>query len=127
MADTGYGKDVNVLWKDRKRWCGLPLSFTRYKIIEKPTKWLKLIVDKGFLSRHVEEINMFRIEDVSVVETFTNRLWGTGSITVLAKDASHPETILVRVAHPKRIRNMITELVEQDRKSKNVSVGEMHI
>lgn len=127
MADIGYGKDVNVLWKDRKRWCGLPLSFTRYKIIEKPTKWLKLIVDKGFLSRHVEEINMFRIEDVSVVETFTNRLWGTGSITVLSKDASHPETILVRIAHPKRIRNMITELVEQDRASKNVSVGEMHI
>ena len=41
-AKTGYGPDVNVLWHDRKRWCGLPLSFTRYRIIEKPTKWLKL-------------------------------------------------------------------------------------
>ena len=96
-AKTGYGPDVNVLWHDRKRWCGLPLSFTRYRIIEKPTKWLKLIVDRGFLSRTVEEINMFRIEDVSVVETFTNRMWGTGTVTVLSKDASAPEVRLVRI------------------------------
>ncbi len=126
-AKTGYGPDVNVLWHDRKRWCGLPLSFTRYRIIEKPTKWLKLIVDRGFLSRTVEEINMFRIEDVSVVETFTNRMWGTGTVTVLSKDASAPEVRLVRILKPKQIRNMITELVEQDRKSRNVSVGEMHL
>ena len=35
-----YGSDCIEHWHDRKRWCGLPLSFTRYSIVEKPGKWL---------------------------------------------------------------------------------------
>lgn len=131
MAQKDFGKGTNILWHDRKRWCGLPLSFTRYYIVEKPNNWLKLFIDKGFLSSRIEEINMFRIEDVSITETFTNKFWGTGTLTVYANDASTQSSedravLLKRIKNPKKVRNLITDLLEQDRKSRNVNVGEMH-
>lgn len=126
-----FGKGTKILWHDRKRWCGLPLSFTRYYIVEKPNSWLKLFVDKGFLYSHVEEVNMFRIEDVTIVETFTNKFWGTGTLTIYANDASSNATetqiFLKRIKNPRKVRNLITDLLEQDRKARNVNVGEMHL
>lgn len=132
MAKKDFGKNTKILWHDRKRWCGLPLSFTRYYIVEKPNNWLKLFIDKGFLSSKIEEINMFRIEDVSVTETFTNKFWGTGSLTVYANDSSinadgSTAIVIKRVKNPRKVRNLITDLLEQDRKSRNVNVGEMHL
>ena len=127
MASKDFGKDSTIIWHDRKRWCGLPLSFTRYYIVENKNKWLKLFIDKGLFTSHVEELNMFRIEDISVIETFTNKFWGTGTITIYANDASCSEIQLIRIKNPNKVRNLITELLEKDRKARNVNVGEMHL
>ena len=51
-----FGNDCVELWHDRKRWCGLPLSFTRYSIVKKPGKWVKLIVDKGLFKPMVAQM-----------------------------------------------------------------------
>lgn len=120
-----YGEDCVELWHDRKRWCGLPLSFTRYAIIQKPGKWCKLIEDKGFFTSQIEEVNVFRIDDTSIFESFTNKIWGTGSLKVYCKDASSDVVTLVRIKDPSKVRNMINELIEEDRKSRNVQYGEM--
>lgn len=125
MSRTYTG--VEVLWKDRKRWCGLPLSFTRYRIIKKPGKWVKLITDIGLLHSEVEEINLFRVIDIKVFQSFTNKFWGTGTITIYSQDESTPDLKLIRVKNPYKVRNLITELLEQDRSSRNVTVGEVHM
>ncbi len=124
-AASKYGDDCVELWHDRKRWCGLPLSFTRYSIIQKPGKWCKLIVDIGFFTSHVEEVNVFRIDDTNVFESFTNKIWGTGTLKVYCRDASSDHVDLVRIKNPSKVRNIINELIEEDRRSRNVQYGEM--
>ena len=124
-AATKYGSDCVELWHDRKRWCGLPLSFTRYSIVKNPGKWVKLIVDIGLFTSHIEEVNVFRIVDTSIFESFTNKFWGTGTLKVFCKDASNDHVDLVRIKNPSKVRNLINELIEDDRKSRNVQYGEM--
>ena len=128
MARTGrLYAGAEMLWKDRKRWCGMPLSFTRYRIMRKKGRWLKLVTDIGLLRSQVDEINLFRVDDIKVYQSFTNKFWGTGTITVYANDQSTPELRLVRIKDPYKVRSMITELLEEDRASRNVRIGEMHL
>lgn len=125
VAAKKYGDDCVELWHDRKRWCGLPLSFTRYSIVKKPGKWVKLIVDIGLFTSHIEEVNVFRIDDTTIFESFTNKFWGTGTLKVYCKDASDDHVDLIRIKNPSKVRNLINELIEEDRKSRNVQYGEM--
>ena len=119
-----YGKDVNIIWKDKKRHFGLPLSFTTYAVIEKPNEWIKLIVEKGFLSTHVEEIHLYRVDDLDTYQGLGGKIFGTGNVTVYAKDATCNNVILINIANPLKVRQMLNDLVERERASKNMGYFE---
>lgn len=61
MNINRFGKGLKLIWKDRKRWAGMPLSFTRYFLIEKPNKWIKLFTSVGLFST-VDEKNFIYLE-----------------------------------------------------------------
>ena len=42
-----FGMDTKILWKDRKRILGMPISFTRYNIVKKEGSWAKLFITAG--------------------------------------------------------------------------------
>lgn len=119
-----FGEDCKILWKDRKRFCGLPLSFTRYSIIEKPGQWIKVFCETGILSSHFEEIQMYRIEDFQLNETWTNKIWGVGSIIIKSSDRTAPVFEIKRVKEPYKVYELLTQLVAQDRRSRNFRWGE---
>ena len=52
---------VNILWKDRRRRLGMPLSFQRYRLGED-----RLFYEKGFLNTSVDDILLYRVRDISV-------------------------------------------------------------
>ena len=123
MADH-FGDGANILWKDRKRWCGLPWSFTRYYLVEKPGNSLKLFTSIGLLSTYVEEVNLYRITDISVVQTLTNKIWGTGTIVLHCDIDSSEEVRLIRINRPLKVRAMLAELIEQERVKKGHRISE---
>ena len=123
MADH-FGDGANILWKDRKRWCGLPWSFTRYYLVEKPGNSLKLFTSIGLLSTYVEEVNLYRITDISVVRTLTNKIWGTGTIVLHCDIDSSEEIRLIRINQPLKVRAMLAELIEQERVKKGHRIAE---
>lgn len=123
MADH-FGDGANILWKDRKRWCGLPWSFTRYYLVEKPGNSLKLFTSIGLLSTYVEEVNLYRITDISVVRTLTNKIWGTGTIVLHCDIDSSEEVRLIRINQPLKVRAMLAELIEQERVKKGHRISE---
>ena len=123
MADH-FGDGANILWKDRKRWCGLPWSFTRYYLVEKPGNSLKLFTSIGLLSTYVEEVNLYRITDISVVRTLTNKIWGTGTIVLHCDIDSSEEIRLIRINQPLKVRAMLAELIEQERVKKGHRISE---
>lgn len=120
-----YGNDVEVVWSDRKRWCGLPLSFTKYSIIRKEGYYIKLVREMGLLHREVEEVQMYRIDDTSVFRSMTNMIWGVGTIDVFCNDASCDKLKIERVKNPNQVRNIINDLIEEDRRNRNVRQSEV--
>ena len=122
--DNQFGEGTKIIWKDRKRWCGLPWSFTRYYIVEKEGSWLKLFTSIGFLNINGEELNIYRIYDISVETTLSNRIFGTGTITLHCSSNSVDQVFLIRIKHPYKVRALLQELIEKERAKKGTSLGE---
>lgn len=119
-----YGVDAEVVWKDRKRYCGLPWSFTRYSLIKNGDKWVKVFSDIGLLYTIIEEVNVYRIRDISLHQTLFDKIFKTGTITLYSNDERQPEFKLRHVADPYRVREIFSNLIEQERTKRGVKVSE---
>jgi membrane protein YdbS with pleckstrin-like domain len=67
----------------------------------------RLFVRRGWLAKHVNELELYRVKDVVVDQAGLQRLLGYGTITVLAADDTTPEVDLVGVSRPAKIKEMI--------------------
>ncbi|MBK8476935.1 MAG: PH domain-containing protein [Opitutaceae bacterium] len=67
----------------------------------------RLFVRRGWLAKHVNELELYRVKDVVVDQGVLQRLLGFGTITVLADDDSTPGIRLVGVAGPVAVKEMI--------------------
>ncbi len=119
-----FGNDVIVHWVDRKRYFGLPISFTRYFILEKEGEWLKLFCETGVLSSHYEEIQLYKVEDFSIHQTFGDKMFGVGTIHIKSSDKTMPNFKILKVKQPYQVYDKIANLVARDRKDKNFRWGE---
>ena len=119
-----FGDGAKILWQDKKRWCGLPWSFTRYYLVEKPGAGIKLFSSIGLFSTYTEEVNLYRITDISVEQTLSNKIWGTGTIVLHCDIDSSSQIYLTRINQPLKVRSMIAGLVEQERARKGHRISE---
>mgnify|MGYP001001374143 CR=1 FL=1 len=126
MAKNRYGKDTKIVWKDRKRFMGMPLSFTKYILAEKENNWVKLYVSVGFFSTHEEEVNAYRVIDICLKRNFIDKIFGVGTLHLTCKDATTPTLDLKRVKRPYIVRDTLTEIVERERSKKRIRVNEFH-
>ena len=77
--------DHDLLWYDKKRYMGMPISFTRYSLSSD-----RLFLSTGFLTIRDEEILLYRVKDLNTKRTLWQRLFGVGTITVASSDKSMP-------------------------------------
>ena len=77
------------IWKDRKRFWGMPLSFTRYALSED-----RLFLSVGFFSIQDDELLLYRVRDITTRRNLWQRLCGVGTITVISSDKSQPTLVL---------------------------------
>lgn len=111
---------TNEKWRDRKRTLfGLPWSFTIYQLTEE-----KLIIRTGFLNRHEEEIRLYRIMDLSYEQSLGERIFGVGTIHCWAADRSTPEFRILHIKDSERVKNMLSDMIEDQRTKKRVSSRE---
>ncbi len=66
---------------------------------------LRVIYKKGFIRRHTAEMNMDKVESVTVDQSFWGRLLGYGTIHVLGTGEGIEH--LRRIDHPLALRNAI--------------------
>ncbi len=118
-------KNVEVLWKDTKRIFGMPLSFTKYAIISKPGQWVKLVEESGVLSTNVEEVMAYRVDDVGVYQSVFGKLFNVGNVEVYCKDASTDVLVFKNVKNPYQVKDLITDIVERERKARNIHYSEV--
>ena len=67
----------------------------------------RLFVRRGWLAKHVNELELYRVKDVVVDQAGLQRLLGYGTVTVLAADDTTPEVDLVGISRPTKIKEMI--------------------
>ena len=111
---------IQYLWKDRKRYFGLPLSFTRYRLSED-----RIFVEKGFLNIHVEEVLLYRVRDLELQLKLTQRLFGVGTVCVHSSDKTAPDLYLLNVKHPREVKELIFRQVEQEKDQRRMRTMEM--
>ncbi|MBR6535557.1 MAG: PH domain-containing protein [Clostridia bacterium] len=113
-------KVSEYLWRERKRtFLGLPFSFTVYKLTRE-----KLFVETGFFAKKEEEIRLYRVMDLTLHRTFGQRLFGLGTIHCCTGDKSTPELDILNIKHPKKVKDLISDLVEKQRAEKRISARE---
>lgn len=106
----------NVITEDRfterKRWVffGLPLTFTKYHISDNV-----ITIDNGFFRKVENDCYMYKVQDVELVSTFFERIFGLGSVICYTGDTTHPQMVLQHIKNAKVIKNFILESSEKAR------------
>ena len=120
MAKDKKKLEIDYIWEDRKRHLGLPLSFTRYKLSND-----RLFYVKGFLNITNEEIQLYRIRDISLKRTLWQRIFGVGTITVNSSDQTIPVLELKNIKDSFNVKEIINEHVEMVKIARGMRIGEM--
>ena len=111
---------IEFLWKDRKRYFGLPLSFTRYCLSED-----RLFISEGFLNIRDDEILLYRVRDVDTRRSLWQRLFGVGTVTVISSDKTMPSLVLKNIKDPIFVKELIHRQVEEMKIRRRVRFGEI--
>ena len=75
---------MEILWKDRKRHLGLPISFTKYSVTggENP----RVFRETGLFNLKEEEVLLYRVRDLTLIRSFGQRIFGVGTIAIHSSD-----------------------------------------
>lgn len=109
------------LWSDKKRTIfGLPWTFTRYTLTEE-----KLLIQTGFLSIKEEEIQLYRITDLTLYRSFWQRLFGIGTIHCCSGDKTTPEFNIKNIKGASQVKELLSHYIEARRDKKRISGREI--
>lgn len=111
---------IESLWKDRKRYFGLPLSFTRYSLSED-----RLFISEGFLNIKDDEILLYRVRDIDTRRSLWQRLFGVGTVIVVSSDKTMPNLVLKNIKDPVFVKELIHKQVEEMKIRRRVRFGEI--
>ena len=111
---------IKYLWKDRKRYFGLPLSFTRYSLSED-----RIFLEKGFLNINADEVLLYRVRDLALNLKLTQRIFGVGTVWVHSSDQSIPHLELKNVKKPREVKEMIHRAVEEAKEKRSMRTMEI--
>lgn len=99
-------------YTERKRWVflGLPFTFTKYIVKEEA-----VTIDTGFLNKVENDCYMYKIQDVTLQQSFFERMVGLGTIVCYTGDTTHPEMRLEHIKNSRTIKEFILKQSEEER------------
>lgn len=101
------------MYQERKRclFFGLPLSFTKYRIEEE-----RITIQKGLFRVVEDDVLMYRVQDVTLVTGFLERIFGLGTVVCYSGDKTDPHLHLTHIRHAKEIKEFILVTAEAERR-----------
>lgn len=111
-----------IVWSDKKRIFGLPISFTRYTVTEN-----KLIIKTGIFVDREEEILLYRIKDVTLRRGPLQQILGVGTITIESVDITTPRMAIINIKDSRKVKEVLSKLINESKKNSGVSFGELLI
>ena len=113
--------EEEILWKDRKRYLGLPISFTVYSLDNN-----RFYLKRGFLNSVMDELLLYRVLDVKLTRSLGQKIFGVGTILLITADQSNPNLSIKNVRHSDRVRKLLSNIVERERNEKRILGKEMY-
>ena len=110
-----------ILWHDRKRFLGMPLSFTVYEVTND-----RFFLRRGFFRTETDELLLYRILDIKMVRTLGQKIFGVGTVTLFSADQSHHTVHLENIKHPEKVRRFLSNIVERERTQKGLIGKEIY-
>lgn len=113
----------DMLWKDRKRHLGLPISFTKYSLSggEAP----RIFRETGLFNLKEEEVLLYRVRDITLTRSFFQRIFGVGTVSLLSSDKTTPTLDLVNISKSKDVKELIFSKVEQAKANRRMRTTEL--
>ena len=84
----------------------------------------RLFVRRGFVSRQVQELELYRVTDVAFTQGLVDRAFGIGTVHVLANDPTTPSIAMPGIAQPEQVKETIRAAYRRARRAEGVRVGE---
>lgn len=102
-------------FNERKRikFFGLPFTFTKYFVSEE-----KITITSGFLNITEDDAYMYKIQDVRLTRSLSERMFKIGTITCYTGDTTHPELILYHIRNAGEIKDYIMLYSEEARRKR---------
>jgi uncharacterized membrane protein YdbT with pleckstrin-like domain len=101
-------------------WLVLPLLYAIWRFCQ--ARWhtyhltpQRLRECSGLLNRKHDELELFRVKDISVERPFLQRLWGCGQVILRTSDRSTPVVTLNAVPEPLKVADLLREHVKHCR------------
>lgn len=111
---------IEYIWQDRKRYFGMPISFTRYALSED-----RLFTSVGLLNIKDDEVLLYRVRDIDTSRSLGQRLFGVGTVTVVSSDKTMPTLVLKNIKDPVAVKELLHRQVEEMKIRRRVRVGEI--
>ena len=67
----------------------------------------RVMIERGMLSKSLNEIDLRYIDDTQFFQSFSERLLGIGNVTLISSDKAFPTTALLGIADPRNVRELI--------------------
>lgn len=100
-------------------WIWATIKSTHYRLTTE-----RLVIRRGLLSRHIDELELYRIKDVRMKQDVIGRLLHYGTVEVISTDASTPRLILSNITTPESVKETIRSNYRTARKREGVRAGE---
>ena len=106
-----------IQFRERKRWLffGLPFTFTVYTVGED-----MITVSEGFLNKKENDCYMYKVQDVELLESLPQRIFGLGTVRCFTGDTTSPTLLFQNVKNARSVKKFIlaaSEKARRDRKS----------
>ena len=113
----------DMLWKDRKRHLGLPISFTKYSLSggEAP----RIFRETGLFNLKEEEVLLYRVRDITLTRSFFQRIFGVGTVSLHSSDKTTPTLDLVNISKSKDVKELIFSKVAQAKANRRMRTTEL--
>lgn len=111
---------AEILWKDRRRRFGLPLSFTRYSFSDEV-----FYRETGLLNLREESIQLYRIMDMELNRPLFQRIFNTGTIVLHSSDKTAPVISIIAVKNPKAVKEQLFDCVENAKAARRMRTAEI--
>lgn len=109
--------ELDYIWRERKRNAlGLPWTFTKYALTDD-----RLFISKGLFTTVEDEVRLYRILDLSLSRTLTQKIFKIGTIHISSSDKTQGNFEIKNIKNPEKVKEQLSNLVEENREKKNVS------